>query len=542
MSKVLRTHSTFHTDPWRRMIRTLTFVYVTSRSSNVERRAIISWLRNLHRPIALFKFDINCIVFATFAYGLVKAHETLGHITEKDADAVVRGIMSMANKLNPEDADKHVPDSLAEVEDYLAKTLSCRSEDLIKINNESLALLSVTRLLREQGLGMVFRSPLVCARLLGYNMLARALSTRVLLQELSDGQRQEGFFWGCVRRVQWFLQRFHYSICPRSLTFHGTLELFALAHPRLQNVVEETYTEIFGRNGISFKDKFSTVEDHLPKTKLDRRLSPTTPHFAHELTELLKCYYYQHRLTQISDGLPRHLGVIMDGNRRYSREKGFRSTHYGHQAGARKLLQLIPWALNSGIHNLTVWALSDDNVNRDREELDHIFSTMADFITDIFLGDSPFLIPGIRFRVIGDRSIIPEFLRLIILKAESATAANTDLNFQVAIGYGGRSEITRAVKLAVKHKISTKNLPLKDAIEEMSESDISSQIYSSQLELPAVDAILRTSGEARLSGFALWESQYAEFSIISDYWPSLKESVFLKHLLDLSTRKRRFGK
>lgn len=111
----------------------------------------------------------------------------------------------------------------------------------------------------------------------------------------------------------------------------------------------------------------------------------------------------------------------------------------------------------------------------------------------------------------------------------------------MAIGYGGRSELTRAARLAVNAKVSQEGLSVEEAVERITEADISRQTYSAQLGLPPIDTILRTSGENRLSGFALWESHHAEFAIVEENWPELKQSTFLRSLLDLSKRNRRLG-
>ncbi|KAF3245263.1 hypothetical protein TWF192_007464 [Orbilia oligospora] len=336
-------------------------------------------------------------------------------------------------------------------------------------------------------------------------------------------------------------------MCPHILTFDGTLDLLVSGNPRMVNVPLDLYREIFGSKGtppISLPGgslrQFSDMEVHLPRMAIDQRPMPIVSSFNEELKELIKCSYYRGKLSSSPGHPPRHLGVIMDGNRRYSRGRGLGGVLAGHQVGAHKLLQVMSWAFSSGVRNLTVWALSDDNLKRGPQELNPLFSMMADYIHEMMMGDAPFSVPDVRFRVVGDRSILPDYLNEMIIKAETSTAENSKFNFQIAIGYGGRSEVTRATKMAVSQMVK-EGLSLEEAIEKVGEADISRQTYSAQLGLPHIDAILRTSGENRLSGFALWESHHAEFAIVEENWPALRQSTFLKSLLDLSKRNRRFG-
>lgn len=250
------------------------------------------------------------------------------------------------------------------------------------------------------------------------------------------------------------------------------------------------------------------------------------PGFCEEFTEALKCSYYRGKIVHNIDQLPQHLCIIMDGNRRYSRHKGLGSVLDGHQVGAYKLLEVLSWAFSSGVRNLTVWALSDDNLKRESQELNPLFSMMAEYIEEIVAGDAAFLVPEIRFRVVGNRSILPDHLNHMIDKAEAATSQNTEFNLQMAIGYGGRSEITRAARLAVKAKVSQEGLSVDEAVKNITEADIPHRTYSAQLGSPQINTILRTSGENRLSGFALWESHHAEFAIVEEIWPELKQSTF----------------
>ncbi|KAF3914269.1 hypothetical protein AA313_de0209043 [Arthrobotrys entomopaga] len=548
MAKVLKAHSTFKSDPWRRVIRTFTFIYIMIRSSSSERQQVIKWLQKLHRNIPVFVFETNVLVFATFAYGLAKSHEFLGHATPEDVDGIVKGVMSLADKLDPKDIGRKVPNTITEIEEYLNSQLPMDSDTAVRFNQINASLCSIRTEAKKQGYGKFLRQPVTTIKMMLLRMFVQHLSHNVLTQDLARKGPFQRFMWWNVRKVHHFLSYFHYSLCPTELTFDGTLEILVAGNPRMTNVPIDLYREIFGNDekipislpGHAIR-RFADMEAHLPRMDIDQRPMPLIPGFREEVVELIKCSYYRGRLLRSSGHPPRHLGVIMDGNRRYSKGRGLNSVLAGHQVGAQKLLQVMSWAFSAGIQNLTVWALSDDNLKRGPQELNPLFSMMAEYIREMLMGDAPFLIPEVRFRVVGDRSILPDHLNEIIIKAEAATANNTRFNFQIALGYGGRSEITRATKLAVRAKMELESLSLDEAIAKVSEADITRQTYSAQLGLPQIDAILRTSGENRLSGFALWESHHAEFAIVQENWPALRQSTFLRSLLDLSKRNKRFG-
>ena len=549
LAKTLKAHSTYQTDPARRMIRTTTFIYIMIRASLAERQAVVLWLQKLHRPISLFVFENNVLVLATFAYGLVKTHETLGGITPEQVDAIVKGIMSMADKLDPNDKGRPVPNTMAEVETYLQEWLSLDVDELLKISDETVRLSSVRKETGKQNMRHCLTMSLALAKVWLLKMFVRKISNSVLAQgSRSEAMIQRPALW-CVRKPHRFLSYFHYSMCPRVLTFDGTLELLVASHPQLEHIPLELYREIFGsKEEVTLDDlpekalrTFSGSKALLPRMRIDERPMTLAPGFSEEVVELIKCSYYRGMLAQNTTHLPQHLGVIMDGNRRYSRHRDLNNVFSGHQVGAQKLLQVLSWTFSNGIRNLTVWALSDDNLKRVPEELNSLFSLMAEYTREMLTGDAPFSVPDIRFRVVGDRSVLPAYLNEMIDHAETATAKNTKFNLQIALGYGGRSEITRATKLAVQAKVEREGLSPEVAIEKITEEDISRHTYSAQLDLPQIDTIIRTSGENRLSGFALWESHHAEFAIVRENWPALRQSTFLRCLLDLSKRSRRFG-
>lgn len=229
----------------------------------------------------------------------------------------------------------------------------------------------------------------------------------------------------------------------------------------------------------------------------------------------------------------------MDGNRRYAREHNFEDVVMGYTLGARQLMQIFPWCFGIGIKSLTVWAMSSDNFKRDPAEVQGLIDQMTLFFEDFLLLDASIPVMGVRVRITGDRSILPRRLLDAIERVEKGTEENTNFNFQIAINYGGREEIVLAVKKAF-YSISAK-MNMHDVIDNLAPHHISEQTYASRFGLPEVDAILRTSGETRLSGFHLWESSNAELAFIKLKWPELDEVSFLESALDLSQRQRRHG-
>ncbi|KAH7198895.1 putative undecaprenyl diphosphate synthase-domain-containing protein [Fusarium flagelliforme] len=544
ISKVLQAHSTYKSDYWRRVIRTVAFMYTIVRANSSERQQVIAWLQNLHRPVSIFTFENNVMIFATFAYALVNTHRFLRDVAEDEADAIASGVMSMADKLDPKDLGREYPKTMEDVEKFLEETLSFGKAELLTIHSESSELGGIWKEIKRQGVRRSLRKPFTLLRWGIFNLFVFRLSKRVLAGSPRNCNTIERGVWWMIRNLNILFSTFHYSLCPRALTFDGTMDLLLTGSPRMENILTELHSEIFGSKVghriTSDLQSHTDLEAHLPSMDIDQRALPEMPGFREDVRELINCAYYRGELAD-AISKPQHLGIIMDGNRRYSRSHGLGSVLLGHQAGAHKLIQVMSWVFSSGISNLTVWALSNDNLKRGPGELNPLFKMMAEYIQEVVLNDAPFSIPAVRFRVVGDRSILPEHLQGIITEAEAATRHNTKFNLQLALGYGGRSETILATRLAVAARVERTGLPSSEVLESITEAEISNQIYSSRLGLPKIDAILRTSGENRLSGFALWESQHAEFAIIKVNWPALRQSVFLRALLNLSKRNRRLG-
>lgn len=235
--------------------------------------------------------------------------------------------------------------------------------------------------------------------------------------------------------------------------------------------------------------------------------------------------------------LPHHLGVILDGNRRYARALGLPATA-GHLIGARKVEALIEWCAQLGIPRVTIWVFSTDNRGRDEDELRILYRLLADQARRM-AGDPRLHNQRIRVRTIGDLSALPPDVRQSFAELERSTAGYDGLQLYVAVGYGGREEIMSAVRRALRAK-ERQGQTLAEAAQSLSVEDISAHLYAAPC--PDPDFIIRTSGEVRLSGFLLWQSVYSEFYFCDVFWPEFRRLDFLRALRAFQQRQRRFGR
>jgi len=234
--------------------------------------------------------------------------------------------------------------------------------------------------------------------------------------------------------------------------------------------------------------------------------------------------------------MPEHVGLILDGNRRYAREMGFEDVSLGHREGAKKLDEVLAWCAELGIKVLTIWVLSTDNLMRGRGELEGLFKVIEEKIED--LSRNPLVKKyGYRIKIIGKTEVLPERLREAAMRAEESTSSHTDHLLYVAVGYGGREEIVEAVRKAIREKKVDDLHSLADSI---TADDIAVHLYTS--EVPDPDLIIRTSGEIRLSGFLLWQSAYSEFYFCDALWPAFRKIDFLRAIRSYQERRRRFGR
>ncbi|MDI6819500.1 MAG: polyprenyl diphosphate synthase [Candidatus Hodarchaeaceae archaeon] len=246
----------------------------------------------------------------------------------------------------------------------------------------------------------------------------------------------------------------------------------------------------------------------------------------------LAARYYERRLLDEvrKNKMPKHVAIILDGNRRFAREAGLEEWR-GHVLGAEKLEEVLGWCQELGIKYGTVYAFSTENFNRPSKEVEALMDLFAErfekIATDVHKNK-------VRIRVIGDLSRLPERVVAAIKKAEEATRDHDAYFLNVAIGYGGRAEIVSAVRRICER---VKGGELKP--EDIDEPLIGSHLYTAGE--PDPDLIIRTSGEERLSGFLLWQSAYSELYFCEANWPEFTRIDFLRAIRTYQGRERRFG-
>lgn len=249
---------------------------------------------------------------------------------------------------------------------------------------------------------------------------------------------------------------------------------------------------------------------------------------------------YERRLERELAGglLPRHVGVILDGNRRYARERGLDSVAEGYLAGADRIPDLLDWCFELDIPYVTLWLLSTDNLNRADDELRHLLEIIVDTVRGIASAPTT-ATRNLRVTAVGVLDALPDDVRQDLQDACDATADNDGFHVQVAVGYGGRKEIIDALRSWMRHK-GDEGMTLAEAARQLDIADIADHLYTTGF--PDPDLIIRTSGELRLSGFLLWQSAHSEFYFCDPYWPEFRRVDFLRALRDYAGRARRFGR
>ena len=230
------------------------------------------------------------------------------------------------------------------------------------------------------------------------------------------------------------------------------------------------------------------------------------------------------------ENMPQHIAIIMDGNRRWAKEKGI-ETKLGHKAGAENLESLDNFANDIGLKYLTVYAFSTENWKRTKEEVGALMVLLKSYV-DKFLKRAN--TNNIKIRVLGDLERLDSGLRESIAEIVEKSSNNTGLTLNIAFNYGGRDEITNAVKHIAK---DVENGKMK--IDEIDEQVISNKLYT--CGEPDPDLLIRTGGELRISNFLLWQLAYTEFLFVDKYWPDFSEEDLLNAIHTFQTRKRRFG-
>lgn len=246
--------------------------------------------------------------------------------------------------------------------------------------------------------------------------------------------------------------------------------------------------------------------------------------------------YRRWLLSQIDkDRLPEHIGVILDGNRRWASAREM-IPWQGHREGAEKVKKFLEWALDLGIETVTLYAFSTENFNRPEEEVEELMKIYSENLEELL--DSDILHENeVRMRFIGRTNLLPEHLRDLVSEVEEATKDYERFYLNVALAYGGRAEIVDAAR-EIAVQVKTGELDP----EEIDESLIEKHLYTSHLPKQDPDLVIRTSGESRLSNFLIWQSAYSELFIVDVYWPDFREIDLERAIRAYQSRQRRYGK
>ncbi len=244
---------------------------------------------------------------------------------------------------------------------------------------------------------------------------------------------------------------------------------------------------------------------------------------------------YERRLARALVGapIPCHVGVIMDGNRRWARATGLEDVASGHRRGADKIVDLLGWCDDAGVGVVTLFMLSTDNLLRAEQEVAALLGIIEEVAVDLSR-------PGRRWqlRPVGALELLPAETAAVLKQAEEDTVGRPGATVNLAVGYGGRREIADAVRsLLAQH--ATRGTSLEELVDSLEIEHIAEHLYTRGQ--PDPDLVIRTSGEQRLSGFLLWQTANAEFHFTDVYWPDFRRVDFLRALRDYAARHRRFG-
>jgi len=242
---------------------------------------------------------------------------------------------------------------------------------------------------------------------------------------------------------------------------------------------------------------------------------------------------YERRLAASlpQQSLPRHVGVMLDGNRRWAKANGA-NTAQGHQAGADNISPLLGWCEEAGVEVVTLWLLSTDNLNRPAKELESLLAIIENVVADLAASRRWQLNP------VGALDLLPAETARRLKDAADATSDVNAMIVNVAVGYGGRREIADAVRsMLLEH--AAKGTSIEELAEVFDVEHIADHLYTKGQ--PDPDLVIRTSGEQRLGGFMLWQSAHSEFYFCEAYWPDFRHVDFLRALRAYAERERRYG-
>jgi tritrans,polycis-undecaprenyl-diphosphate synthase [geranylgeranyl-diphosphate specific] len=264
-----------------------------------------------------------------------------------------------------------------------------------------------------------------------------------------------------------------------------------------------------------------------------RKPAPRPPSISRAVAGAFRDATERHLFERVKESpLPRHVAIIMDGNRRFAAGHGLLVAD-GHRKGKDTLEELLDWCLEIGIRVLTVYALSTENFSRPREELDALMALFAESFRQVAT-DERVHRHRIHVRAIGNLAALPSEVRNAIAEAEAATRDYSDYYYNVAIAYGGREEIVEAIRQIAEDVRTGKIRP-----DQIDSKMVSDHLYTA--DIPDPDLVFRTSGEERISNFLLWQAAYAELYFADVMWPGLTRLDFLQAIRAYQNRHRRFG-
>lgn len=230
------------------------------------------------------------------------------------------------------------------------------------------------------------------------------------------------------------------------------------------------------------------------------------------------------------ENMPKHIAIIMDGNRRWARAQG-KSASYGHKEGAKTLEEIVRYANKIGLEYITVYAFSTENWKRAEEEVKALMMLLQNYLDDYSKRADT---ENIRVKILGDISALSDGMQKSINKCMERTKDNTGVTFNIALNYGGRDELLKAIK-QISKDVKDEKIKLDDITEEL----VSNNLYTKGQ--PDPDLLIRTSGELRLSNFLPWQLVYSEFLFIDKNWPDFSEEDLDDAILEYQKRTRKFG-
>lgn len=235
------------------------------------------------------------------------------------------------------------------------------------------------------------------------------------------------------------------------------------------------------------------------------------------------------------DRLPQHIGVVLDGHRRYAREEGLASYTDSYRVGMERFEEFLGWSDEFKIPAVTAWVLSRENLSRPADELDPYFNVLIELFGRLPQQCEQY---DMALRFIGSLDLLPDALVAAAKSAEEAHPTGSR-RLNIAMGYGGRQEIVDAAKDLIAELIDD-GVTGADLAAHIDSDALAAHMYSA--DMPDPDLLIRTSGESRLSGFLLWQSAYSEFIFVDVNWPAFRRVDFLRSLRDYTSRDRRFGR